>query len=248
MRGRYRESAEKLERCLELDPTITAAAQTLAEVRLALGQGEEAEALISNLPSGASDASQDLLLANTLLAQNKVEEAIEVLQRIEQQKFQAEDVLLSLGSLYLKAGQEERGIAAYQRAVKAPFEKPNREQAELFNAIGHLLVRHGDLSNAALAFQKAVRQDPSLASGYNNLGIVLARMKELEEAEHAFQQAIKKKPSFAEAYYNLGSLYLQTQRAELAISVLRQAIALKPDYEKARARLQQAMARLSDKR
>jgi tetratricopeptide (TPR) repeat protein len=250
MQGRYRESAEKLERCLVLDPTFAVAAQTLAEVRLALGQGQEAEALMSRLPSNGrqSDVSNDLLLANSLLAQRKNDEAIEILRRIEQRGSRDEDVLLSLGSLYLKAGQEERGIATYRLAVKAPLDEPNREQAELFNAIGHLLARHGDLSSAALAFQKAVRQDPSLASGHNNLGIVLARINRFEEAERAFQQAIDKAPDFAEAHYNLGSLYLQTQRIELAITCLRQALALKPDYDKARSKLEQALVSLSDNR
>ena len=73
-------------------------------------------------------------------------------------------------------------------------------------------------------------------------------MKELDGAERAFQEAIEKAPSFAEAYYNLGSLYLQTDRAEQAIPILRHALALKPDYTKARTKLDQALARTSNKR
>ena len=248
--GLNQEAAEELERYLELDPRQARAVRALAEARLAMGQGPEVEHLIRGLSAKEQDASMKLLLANSLLIQEERQEALGILEQIEQQGLDDEQVLLSLGSLFFKVGKEERGMAAYQRAVQAPAggDGPSRKQAEVLNAVGHLLARQGDLSSSAKAFQKAVQRDPSLASGDNNLGIVLARMKRHDAAEQAFQRAIEKVPDFAEAYYNLGCLYLETGHPDRAIAVLRRALDAKPDYGKARAKLDQALARVSDKR
>ncbi len=152
-----------------------------------------------------------------------------------------------LGSLFLEAGEGERGIEAYRRAVRVPTNgvERSRGQAELFNTVGHLLARQGDLSSSAEAFRKAIERYPSLASGHNNLGIVLARMERFDSAEQSFERAIQEAPGFAEAYYNLGCLYLQTGRKQQAIPVFRRALDLKPDYANARTKLEQALADVS---
>ncbi len=118
--GLNQEAAEELERYLELDPRQARAVRALAEVRLAMGQGPEAERLIRGFSAREQDASVRLLLANSLLTQRKRQEAMDILERIEREGLEDEQVLLSLGGLFLKAGEEERGIAAYQRAVQVP--------------------------------------------------------------------------------------------------------------------------------
>jgi tetratricopeptide (TPR) repeat protein len=248
--GRHREAARELERCLEIDPRQARAVRALAEVRLAMGQGRQVEQLIRDLSAEEQDESMNLLLASSLLLQKKNREALDILERIAQPGLDDEQVLLSLGSLFLKAGEGERAMAAYRRAVRAPpgGTVPSRLQAEVLNGVGHMLARQGDLSRSAEAFRKAVARDPSLASGDNNLGIVLAQMERFDAAERAFLQAIEKAPDFAEAYYNLGCLYIQTERRERAIRVLRRALDVKPDYGKARAKLEQALARVPDNR
>lgn len=241
----YREAAEELERLLELDSRQLRAVHELAEVQVAMGQEERAERLLSGLGPEEQDVSVMLTLASSLLAQQKRQEALEILNVIEKREPEEEQALLSLGSLFLRADDEERGVAAYQRAVRAPAlpgARPVRAEAEVFNAVGHFLARQGDLSSSALAFGKAVERDPSHAPSHNNLGIVLARTEQVDAAEAAFRQALEKDPDFAEGYYNLGNLYLQTGKADQAIQMLRRALAIRPDYARARAQLEKALA------
>ena len=242
--GEYREAAETLERCLEIDPRGREAVRSLVEVKLAMGEGRQAESLIRGLSAEEQDESVKLLLASSLLIQRKRREAIDILGEIERQESNDEKILLSLGGLFLKADEEQRGIEAYQRAVRAPTAgvERSREHAEVWNVVGHLLAQRGDLPASAEAFRKAVEQYPSLASAHNNLGIVLAQMERFDAAERSFKRAIQEAPSFAEAFYNLGCLYLQTGRKQQAISVLRRALDIKPDYANARAKLELALA------
>jgi tetratricopeptide (TPR) repeat protein len=191
-----------------------------------------------------------LLLASSLLVQKKRREAVDILGQIERARSEDEKILLSLGGLFLKAGEEKRGLEAYHRAIQIPTRggERSREQADVFNAVGHLLAQRGDLPSSAGAFRKAVERNPSLASGHNNLGIVLAQMKQFDAAERSFERAIQEAPRFAEAYYNLGCLYLETGRNQRASQVLRRALDIKPDYANARAKLEQALAGVPDKR
>jgi Tfp pilus assembly protein PilF len=209
-----------------------------------LGEGHRAESLIRDLSAEEQDESAKLLLASSLLIQQKRREAVDVLVEIERARSEDEQTWLSLGGLFLKAGEEQRGLEAYRRAIQVPTSGArSREQADVFNAVGHLLAQRGDLSSSAGAFRKAVERNPALASGHNNLGIVLARMKQFDAAERSFERALQEAPRFAEAYYNLGCLYLESGRNQRAIQVLRRALDIKPDYANAKAKLEQALAK-----
>jgi tetratricopeptide (TPR) repeat protein len=243
--GSYREAAQELERLLELDPNQVRAIHELAEVHLAMGQGERAERLLSELDPEDQDVTVKLTLANSLLAQERRQEAIAILNAIEQSRPEEEQALLFLGNLYFEIDDEERAVAVYQRAVRvaaSPGARSDRREAEVFNVVGHRLARHGDLPSAALAFQKAIQRDTSLAAGHSNLGIVFARMKQFGDAEKAFLQAIENDPAFAEAYYNLGNLYIETENIDQAIQMFRRALAIRPEYARARAKLEQLLA------
>ncbi len=241
--GRYREAAAQLERCLELEPKQSRATYKLAEVLLALGQAPEAERLLSTLRDEALDTSARLLLADAFLSQGKRDEALRIAEAIDEQNPSDERVLLSLGNLFLEAQVEQRAVRAYRRAARAPAVDGSSvpEEAEVFDAVGQLLARHGDLSGSALAFRKAVHRRPSFVPAYNNLGIVLAQLGQFESAERAFRQAVEKGPGFAEAYNNLGYLYLQTGKTNEAVGLFRRALAIDPGYAEARANLEAAL-------
>ncbi len=243
--GRYSEAIKALERCLELEPNMTMAIHELAEVLLVTGKAHQAEQLLLELSPEEQDLKMKLTLANSRLVQGKTREAFLILNDVEKLSTAEEQVLLFLGDLFLEAREEERALAAYRRAVRvasSPGARPVQEEAEVFNVVGHLLARHGDLDSSAMAFRKAVHRDPSFAAGHNNLGIVLARMEHFEEAEAAFLQAIDNHSGFAEAHYNLGNLYLQMGKIERSIQMFRRALSIRPDYARARAKLAKALS------
>lgn len=74
----------------------------------------------------------------------------------------------------------------------------------IYMQMGNALAEQGDFENAAVAYCKAIRQNPEYAKAYNNLGLVLRNTGKLYEAEACFRKAIALSPEDAYAFTNLG--------------------------------------------
>ena len=234
--GRWDAAAAGFERCRQSPAHAIRATYQLAEVRLAQKKPREAESLLRTALAENADASLRLTLAEALLAQSRVEEALLTLREAESEHRENVAILLSLGNLLLERGDAEPALAAYARAESlAP------RSAAVLNGKGNALARLSRAKEALAAFSKAVEIDPGLAPAQNNLGIALAQSGRGAEAERAFRLAIEADPGYSQAYNNLGFLYLGAGAVREAIPLFRRALALKPDYVQARSNLELAL-------
>ena len=111
------------------------------------------------------------------------------------------------------------------------------------NNLGFALYEKGQIDEAILQFQEAIRLKTDDAEAYNNLGAALAKKGQTDEAISQYQEAIRFKPDYAEAHYNLGvALDIKGQTNE-AISQYQEAIRLKPDDAEAHNNLGIALDR-----
>ena len=242
-RGRTDDAARAFERCLELKPKSVRSAYQLAEVRLAQGKPGEAEKTARKALQAVSNTSLRLTLADALLAQERKEEAMDILRQSEVEDPENVLVHLSMGNLLFDQGDVDGAQQSFQKVTRlAP------DDARGFNALGNALASKGEAGEAYLMFRKAVEADALFAPAQNNLGIALAGQGKDGEAERAFRQAISSDPSYAEAYNNLGFLYLRAGAVQQAIPLFRKALGLRPDYGQARANLDAALAHVSSHR
>jgi tetratricopeptide (TPR) repeat protein len=103
----------------------------------------------------------------------------------------------ALAEIDLVLGRHDDAIAAYRQLLTA-----FGEQARWQNELGVALHQSGDLTGAAEAYRRAVRNDPRYAFAYNNLGVVLSDQGEGEAAREALERAATIEPTFVRAKLN----------------------------------------------
>ena len=118
----------------------------------------------------------------------------------------------------------ERGNAApCQRKPGPSFSRlqhwefsPNFAQV-YFNRGSHFQDK-GNLAEALLNYNIAIRLNPRLAEAYVNRGKVRQLTGDLDGAIADYNQALKLRPRFAKAFYNRGSVWLAQARLDRAIA------------------------------
>jgi len=97
-------------------------------------------------------------------------------------------------------------------------------QAAAHVKLGNSYLNEGQLSEAFVEFQKAVRLDPGNKESYNYLGFISARYKKYDEAIKYYKEAISIDPDYSEALNNLGVVYVETGDWDEAIKCFKAAL------------------------
>ena len=103
----------------------------------------------------------------------------------------------------------------------------------IWNILGVANKGLNKVADAAKAFKKVTKLNPTYADGFNNLGVTLKEQGKIGEAIEAYKKALLLAPDYAEAYKNMGSALHEHNKLEEAIEAFSKAIEFKPDYPKA---------------
>lgn len=145
-----------------------------------------------------------------------------------------------LGSVYSELNDFDKAAQHYQEAIQQPILPKLRLGA--VNNLGGLLKECGDLQNAQILFQQALKIDPNFAIAHCNLGATLKAMGQFSAAIEHYNQAIAFNPNYAEAYQNLGVVLLKVGQLPESLQAFRTAIALHEQQNSPEAeRLQQGL-------
>jgi Flp pilus assembly protein TadD len=175
-------------------------------------------------------------LANALVSQNRLQEAIPHYARAIALKPTHAEAYGNMGVLLARQGRFPEASAYYVRALQL---KP--DSAEIHNNLGVALVELGRVEEATRHYLRAIKLKPDYAEAYNNLGNALAERERLGEAIPDFEKALILYPSYPEAHNNLGVALARLGRLEEAISHFKKALQLKPDFTQARDNLEIAL-------
>lgn len=110
----------------------------------------------------------------------------------------ADKLQSSLGMAYAGAGQHERAIAAFDRAIQAQPDPDHHFRK------GNSLASMGKMTEAIAAYDAALGIAPEYAEAVNNKGNALASMGRFAEAIAAFDRAVQLKPEAANFRFNRG--------------------------------------------
>ncbi|HUB26664.1 MAG TPA: tetratricopeptide repeat-containing glycosyltransferase family protein [Tepidisphaeraceae bacterium] len=131
-------------------------------------------------------------------------------------------------NLALQQHRAGRPDAAVEMLRQAASQHP--DSAEVFGAMGAILLQTNDAKAAVLALQKAVALRPDYAAAYSNLGNALCAVHAFDLAVQALNKAIALKSDFSGAHYNLGMAMENLGRFDLAAAAYEQALRLDPGY------------------
>jgi tetratricopeptide (TPR) repeat protein len=126
---------------------------------------------------------------------------------------------------FLEAAGDLKGATAEaKRVCELMPQKP-----ELWYYVGTLLVRVGEMGEAAKCFSHAIAMRSDYAEAQNGFGEILANQQKPDEALRWFKRALRNNPNYVETYLNLGFLQQSQGKVDAAMASFRKAASLEPD-------------------
>jgi protein O-GlcNAc transferase len=215
--GRYRESAEFIDRALRVASDDADAHFLRASLHQAEGNLDQAathlERAVSLRPV-FEIAYRELVMA--LFRTRGAEEATRWCDQALERIPNSAELHFYRSNLYKHANATDAAIASARTALKL---NPG------------LLAARSSLSDLLACSRQ---RGPEIAAGYADLGLAYLSSLEFVVARAAFEQALALAPRVAEYHYNLGTVLHVQQEVEAAISSFDRAIVLDPDHVRAR--------------
>lgn len=226
--GRHAAAAAQYEAAMELDPNR----QDLLTLA-ALAWHDSGDVMKAKVM--ARRATQDhperpdgwRALGRIAEAENRTQDAIAAYTSAWDLDNTQNDVAAKIGTLYLRAGDNE-GARKFMGAVVSAPDTP----AEILFNYGLSLQRSEDHKLAVPPLTKAVEKDPELTGAWKALAASLRQLERWHEAAAAYERALAKDrdPKLA---FQLGACLVNDERPGDAIAAYRLALDLDPVYTKA---------------
>ena len=222
--GRFLQAETSARHVLARQPRNAEAHYVLA--LSAMFQNRHAEALPpieKAISLDGANAQYPFVRALCLAGTGRVDEAVAAYRRALALRPAFFEAWANLGSLLEKTRQlrPRRGRV------------PSRAGAQARRSAGsqrarHVPLAHGDLPQAAEAFQRAVAADPGQATVRNNLCHTLGKLKRFDASIAHGTEAVRLRPDYFEAWLNLGEVCYKAGRDSDAVTALDRALALDP--------------------
>ena len=184
-------------------------------------------------------------LAASLLAQNHLALAENVLSRAAAASPSDDQLLVDLGNIELREGRIDDARITLLHALNI---NPNLATAE--NLLGIIALRRKQLAEAENRLRAALRDDPSLPNAHYNIARLFSGNGDYAQAGYHYQQAIANDPQNAESHHGYGLVLEMMRSYDQAVSELEQSVRLSSqnavmrsdlaDLLAARGQLQQA--------
>jgi predicted O-linked N-acetylglucosamine transferase (SPINDLY family) len=211
-----------------------------------------------------ADSLQSLSIV--LAQQNRLDEAIPLIQRAIELNPQSAVYQNNLGLMQLNSGMRDEAIATFRKAIAL---RP--EYANAFCNLGMALALNYQIDEAIVAYKQSLSLQPNQIQALLNLATALCtpdhkeecleicrRMLDLrpdyapahcvlgdvlqlsakwDEALAEYQTAIELRPQFAQPYWASGIILRDTGKLDEALAAFRKAIEISPNYAPARSSL-----------
>jgi tetratricopeptide (TPR) repeat protein len=212
---------EQFQEIVRLDPSDTDSALWLARLYRLRNQDGRAEQALRNILTGDPDnASATEQLAQLFLAQNKLTEAVPLLEGFLERTPNG-NLFVQLGDAYTRMNDLIRAELAYRQAVQLEPDRP-RHRRNLAQA----LFSQERYEEALAEYQGLLQLRPDDADTYLRMAVVYRRLQRLEDAERQILLAKQRAPSNLDVIYNEATLYEEQGRFEDAIRVASDAVAV----------------------
>ena len=135
------------------------------------------------------------------------------------------DYLMELGSIYVKAGEDEKAIPYYQQIITC-----YPHYIDAMNNLGAIFRRLKRYDESIAILKKAKSEGRDSGSVNYNLGFTYKEMKKYEEAIDSFELVIAENPDDVLAYNHLGSIYYAQKNYDKSISSFKRGLQVDPNH------------------
>jgi tetratricopeptide (TPR) repeat protein len=144
-------------------------------------------------------------IVETDMAQNKPDEAMQMLQTELDKSANRLDLRLALGNTAVRAGKYDLAITEYDKLLNS-LDKNARQRGDVYLRIGETYRRKGDLNGAIVNLQKAREFQPENVVVMATLALVLDAAGRWTEAKQVYEAVLKLDSNNAVALNNLAFL------------------------------------------
>jgi tetratricopeptide (TPR) repeat protein len=123
-----------------------------------------------------------------------------------------------------RAGKNFEGAGPYYQAAI----RKNSKNPVLYNKLGLVQLRLGQLQDARFSFQRATKLNSKYADALNNLGAVYYMQKNFSGAQKQFKKAVAMDETRAVFHVNLGATWFAQKKLDHAIAEYARALELNP--------------------
>ncbi|MCC6699130.1 MAG: tetratricopeptide repeat protein [Candidatus Hydrogenedentes bacterium] len=167
-------------------------------------------------------------LANALIAQARLEDALPYLERAARMNATNAETFYNLGTVYQGMGRSDSAIAYYQQAIQV-----NPRYSRAYNNLGVTLMGQNRHEEAAQALRKALEADATNVEALSNYGAALLSTGRLDEAEAHLRSALERFPEVASLHNNLGAVLAAKGEVAAAREAFAEALRLDPGFPEA---------------
>ncbi len=182
-------------------------------VQYTLGDNEAAAGLIAKAadavltaPVSKVDTTYTYYAGYIFNQAGKYEQALKYFDRCVEAEYYAEggNLFPALADVYMKLGDEEKGVATLQKGFELFPENAN----VLVGLINYYLPKEGGEAQLLDLIAKAKQAMPDNASIYRVEGDIYKRLADYEKAEASYNAAIAMTPDSPDAYIALGGYFI----------------------------------------
>ena len=222
---RHQEAAELIGRALALRPKVAVYHATLAEIRRALGEHEQAvKSGCEAIRLGADDPAARLNMGLSLHLLGRHAEAAGAFLGVLEACPGDALAHTNLGAALRILGEQTKALDHMAQAVRLdPRLAPAR------NNLGQYLLELGRPGDALAHCHAALALEPERPEAHNNLGNVYRALGHHAEARWCYGEALRLDPTMAQAAVNLALVLQIERRWDDALDWLRRATEIAPD-------------------
>lgn len=198
-----------------------------AKLALQSNRPDEAERLLrKRLDRKSDDSASRLLLAQALVQQQRIEEAVREARRVVREQPTNADAYLVL-SAGLTQQRTSRSLQEAEDAARRAVQlQPKQGRARV--QLAEVLAARNKLKDAREQADEAARLEPRLAAAHLIRGMVMLADKDYAGAVTASESALRYDKSLFPAHFTLANALIEVKRYDEGLSELEQARTLNP--------------------
>lgn len=155
---------------------------------------------------------------------NKLDKAIDALEKAKKLREMDFNIYYELGVCYLLSGEI---CCATKNLIKALKLNPKNINAQIQLAIAHEIMEENDM--ALMIYQKIIETSPKYIKAYNHKSALLMNMEEYYEASVVFNQVLSINPDYYRAYLGIGICFDKMGRKADAVRYYKKFLIRKPN-------------------
>ena len=186
-----------------------------------VGRSAEAEEELAKLPpEKMADPLPRLILGQVRLAQDRLDDAMAILEPLAREELPLSYIHTTLGQMYLRRELYAQAEVAFRQALER-----DDENAVAHDQLGVVLFRTERYEDAVYEHTRSVTLQHDRPTAHAHLGMALARTGQFDWAIRAFEVAVELAPNYIFAHRSLVRLYRRVKGDQVkAVEHLRRVL------------------------